>query len=124
MEKLEQEKREQPKLENYRNAIQQALLNYAQMRSGTSSNPELELQILFDPQHDHYQLVYVGWYQGKRVYGPILHLDIKDDKIWLQLNTTEDDITQDLLELGIAKEDIVLGFHSAYMRQFTEFAVS
>jgi hypothetical protein len=30
MEKLEQEKREQPKLENYRNAIQQALLSTMQ----------------------------------------------------------------------------------------------
>ncbi|NJK65678.1 MAG: XisI protein [Microcoleus sp. SU_5_3] len=111
------------KLDRYRNALQQALLNYAQMRTGISSNPELELQILFDPQRDHYQLVYVGWYKDKRVYGPILHLDIKDEKIWLQLNTTEDDITLDLMELGIAKDDIVLGFHSPDMRQFTEFAV-
>ena len=93
------------------------------MRSGTSSNSELELQILFDPQRDHYRLVYVGWYKSKRVYGPILHLDIKDEKIWLQLNTTADDITLDLMELGIAKDDIVLGFHAPYMRQFTEFAV-
>lgn len=111
------------KLEHYRSAVQQALLNYAQMRTGISSNPELELQILLDPQRDHYQLVYVGWYKDKRVFGPILHLDIKDEKIWLQLNTTEDDITLDLMELGIAKDDIVLGFHAPYMRQFTEFAV-
>jgi hypothetical protein len=111
------------KLDRYRNAVQQALLNYAQMRSGTSSNSELELQTLFDTQHDHYQLVYVGWYKSKRVYGPILHLDIKDEKIWLQLNTTADDITLDLMELGIAKDDIVLGFHAPSMRQFTEFAV-
>ena len=111
------------KLDRYRNAVQQALLNYAQMRSGTSSNSELELQTLFDTQHDHYQLVYVGWYKSKRVYGPILHLDIKDEKIWLQLNTTADDITLDLMELGIAKDDIVLWFHAPSMRQFTEFAV-
>lgn len=111
------------KLENYRHAVQEALLNYAEMRSGISSNPELELQVLFDTQRDRYQLLYIGWYRGKRVYGPILHLDIQNGKVWLQLNTTEDDITQDLMELGIAKEDIVLGFHSPEMRQFTEFAV-
>lgn len=112
------------KLEHYRNIVQQALLNYAEMRTGTSSNPELELQALFDSQRDHYQLVYVGWNKGRRIHGPILHLDIKDEKIWLQLNTTEDDITKDLMALGVAREDIVLGFHSPYMRQFTEFAVS
>lgn len=111
------------KLDQYREAVQTALSEYAQMRSGSSSNPDLELQTLFDIQHDHYQLVYVGWYKNKRVYSPILHLDIKNEKVWLQLNTTEDDISKDLIALGIPKEDIVLGFHSPYMRQFTEFAV-
>lgn len=111
------------KLDQYREIVQKSLTEYAQMRSGLSSNPELELQTLFDIQHDHYQLVYVGWYKNKRVYSPILHLDIKNEKVWLQLNTTEDDITQDLIKLGIQKEDIVLGFHAPYMRQFTEFAV-
>jgi XisI protein len=61
-------------------------------------------------------------HKNKRVYSPILHLDIKNEKVWLQLNTSEDDLTQDLMNLGIPKEDIVLGFHSPYMRQFT-FAV-
>nr|WP_265584593.1 MULTISPECIES: element excision factor XisI family protein [unclassified Coleofasciculus] len=28
------------------------------------------------------------------------------------------------MELGVSREDIVLGFHSPYMRQFTDFAVS
>jgi XisI protein len=111
------------KLEQYRKAVETALTEYAQMRSGASSHPDLELQALFDRQHDHYQLVYVGWQKNKRFYGPILHLDIKNEKVWIQLNTTEDDISQDLLKLGIPREDIVLGFHSPYMRQFTEFAV-
>jgi hypothetical protein len=44
-------------------------------------------------------------------------------QVWLQLNTTEDDITQDLMKLGVSKEDIVLGFQAPCMRQFTEFAV-
>ena len=111
------------KLDQYRKAVQTALSEYAQMRSGPSSNPDLELQKLFDIQHDHYQLVYVGWYKNKRVYSPILHLDIKNEKVWLQLNTTEDDISKDLMELDVPKEDIVLGFHAPYMRKFTEFAV-
>lgn len=109
-------------LEMYRQAIQTALQNYAQQHSGATSYPELELQAIFDTQHDHYQLVYVGWYQGKRVYSPILHLDIKNEKVWLQLNSTEDDITLDLVNLGVPKDKIVLGFQSPEMRPFTEFA--
>lgn len=119
------------KLNRYRNIVQTALSNYVKMRSGPSNHSELELQTLFDVNHDHYQLVHVGWQNDglreseghRRIYGPLFHLDIKNEKVWLQLNTTDDDITQDLVRLGIPKEDIVLGFQDPYMRQFTEFAV-
>jgi hypothetical protein len=111
------------KLDHYREAIQTVLLEYAKTRTSTSSHSTLQLQPIFDLQRDHYQLVMVGWYHDKRVYNPLFHLDIQDEKIWLQLNTTEDDITLDLISLGVAKEDIVLGFQTPYMRQFTEFSV-
>ncbi|HAG80888.1 MAG TPA: XisI protein, partial [Cyanobacteria bacterium UBA12227] len=44
--------------------------------------------------------------------------------IWIQHNMTELDIAQELVRLGVPKEDIVLGLHSPFMRQFTEYAVS
>jgi hypothetical protein len=53
----------------------------------------------------------VGWKGLKRVYYTVLHFDIKDSKIWLQQNTTDIDVGQELLEMGIPKEDIVLGLH-------------
>jgi XisI protein len=36
----------------------------------------------------------------------------------------EDDIAANLVAAGVPKEDIVLGFQSPFMRQFTEYAVS
>jgi hypothetical protein len=33
-------------------------------------------------------------------------------------------VDTELVALGIPKEQIVLGFHSPYKRQFTEFAVN
>ena len=111
------------KLNHYRNFVQAALSNYAEIRSGISRNSQLELQTLFDVNHDHYQLIYVGWQNDRRIYGLLFHLDIKNEKVWLQLNTTDDDISEDLIRRGIPKEDIVLGFQDPYMRQFTGFAV-
>ena len=32
-------------------------------------------------------------------------------------------IATELVELGIPKEDIVLGFHALYHRQFTDYAI-
>ncbi|MHC5723040.1 MAG: element excision factor XisI family protein, partial [Nostoc sp.] len=58
-----------------------------------------------------------------RIYGPIMHLDIKNNKIWIQQNTTEADIALELMEMGIDKQDIVIGFHTPKMRQLSGFAV-
>jgi hypothetical protein len=88
-----------------------------------SKDGEVESQLIFDVERDHYQLVYVGWRNNHRVYGCVVHLDIKDGKIWVQHNGTEFDISLMLAEMDISKQNIVNGFHSSYMRQFTDFAV-
>lgn len=59
-----------------------------------------------------------------RFYGCVLHLDIKNSKIWIQYNGTEIDVAQKLVNLGVPKSDIVLGFHAPHRRQFTDYAVS
>jgi XisI protein len=84
----------------------------------------VEVQVVFDTEHNHYQVVRVGWDNKQRVYGCPIHLDIKDGKIWIQQNGTEIDLGQELVNIGVPKSDIVVGFHPPYMRQFTEFAVS
>ena len=63
-----------------------------------SSNKEVEGQIIFDSEHDHYLLIDVGWEQKKHVYGAIIHIDIKDEKIWIQKNNTEINLADRLLE--------------------------
>lgn len=106
---------------DYRTCVQDLLQEYANLRS---SSPGTETQVVFDTQHDHYQLVNVGWHNNHRIYGCILHLDVKSDKIWIQHNMTEHDIAQDLVERGIPKKNIVIGFHSPDRRQFTEYALN
>ncbi|AKG22098.1 XisI protein [Calothrix sp. 336/3] len=112
------------KVENYREYIKFLISDYAANRTSNHSDNDLEMQQVFDTQHDHYQLIYIGWdKKGRRIFGPVMHLDIKNGKIWIQWNGTEDDIAAELVAMGVEKEDIVLGFHSPYMRQFTDFAV-
>ena len=56
------------------------------------------------------------------VYGRIIHVDIRDRKIWIQRDFTEEGVASELVNLGVPKTDIVLGFKPPYMRQFTDFA--
>ena len=83
----------------------------------------IETQIIFDKEHDHYQLLHTGWRNQNRIYGCVLHLDIKDGKNWIQHDGTEIGIANELVELGVPKEDIVLAFHDPYSRKFTGFAI-
>jgi hypothetical protein len=110
-------------VEKYRQYIQQLLSDRA--ARSMKSNSQVEAQTVFDRDHDHYQLVYVGWRRnGDRDFGCLLHLDIKDGKIWVQYDGTEGGIANELVELGVPREDIVLGYQPPSVRQFTEFAVS
>lgn len=108
------------KLKQYRACIHQILQRYAAQRH---SYGQIETQVIEDTTHDHYQVYHVGWHDDRRIHGCILHIDIKDGKIWIQHNSTEEHIAAELVKAGIPKEDIVLGFHAPYRRQFTEYAV-
>ncbi len=107
--------------DKYRQQVQDLLIRYAKQASASS---ELETQVIVDTKGDHYQLVTLGWQKHRRIYGCILHIDIKDGKIWIQHNGTERLVAEELVESGIPREHIVLGFHSPYTRQFTDFAVN
>jgi len=105
----------------YRQAVQQILSKYGSYKP---INLQIEVQTIFDTERNHYQLVNVGWDNDRRVHSCSIHIDIKPDgKVWIQLNNTEAMLADELIELGVSREDIVLGFHSAYMRQFTDFAL-
>ena len=108
------------KLEQYRQYVQQVIKEYAQLGA---TNDEIEQQLIFDTVGDHYQLMYVGWKNRRRQHGCVLHLDIKQGKIWIEQNMTEMRVAQELVDLGVAKEDIVLGFQAPEMRQYTDYAV-
>ena len=111
------------KVETYRQYIQQLLAERAE-RSRRSPS-QVEAQTVFDTERDHYQLVYVGWKRnGHRDFGCLLHLDIKDGKIWIQYDGTEGGIAYKLVELGVPNQDIVLGFQPERVRPHTEFAIS
>lgn len=108
-------------IERYRQYIQQLLTERAQRVSQQQKAEEYEVQTLLDTERNHYQLLYVGWQGNRREFGCILHLDIKDGKIWIQHDGTEVGIANQLVELGVPKQDIVLAFHEPDIRQFTGF---
>lgn len=109
------------KLEKYREAIKEVISEYGQYKLDLE---DVRTELIFHVEGDNYLLFRVGWHKRRRIYGCIMHLDIIDEKIWIQYNGTEVDLAEELVVLGVPKHDIVLGFHSPYMRQFTEYGMS
>ncbi|MEZ2248197.1 MULTISPECIES: XisI protein [unclassified Microcoleus] len=109
------------KLERYRSLIQKILEEYQQLSSG---NSDVESVLLFDPIREQYLLIKMGWYQDNRIKSNVIHVRLKDGKIWIEEDRTEDGIATDLLQAGVSCEDIVLAFHPPRLRQFTEFATA
>ena len=94
---------------------------------------ELNIQTLLFPELNN-ELVY-NWqkqntefhpYQHKtgRVHAVVFHLRIIDGKICIEWDGMERGITGELLELGVEKDDIILGFIRPEYRQFTDFSVA
>jgi hypothetical protein len=59
-----------------------------------------------------------------KIYLCIIHFDIKDGKIWLQQNLTDQNPAEELVEMGVPREDIVLGLQPPYKRPYTDYGVA
>lgn len=111
------------KLNYYRELIKKILIEYNQLASQTP-NSHVDSLLAFDENRDQYIWFQTGWRQKKRVRGITVHIQIKNDKIWVEEDWTEEGIANELLKLGVSSSDIVLGFHPPESRQFTEFAIT
>lgn len=108
------------KLKNYQQIVQQLLIGYAESKPAYG---EIEVETIFDTQRDHYQIVHLGWQHQRWVHHCVIHLDIRHEKIWIFYNSTEHDVAADLVDLGVPKQDIVLGFYPPFMREMSDYAV-
>lgn len=109
------------KLAQYRQYIQDILTEYASYKPRYG---DIEMEVIADTSRDHYQVLSVGWNELERIHGTLIHIDIRNGKIWIQHDGTEEGVANRLVEQGVPKTDIVLAFHPPYKRPYTDFAAS
>ncbi len=109
------------KLPSYRQVIRKLIQEYASYKP---SHGQIETEAVIDPEKDHYEVMHVGWDGVRRVHGSVVHIDIIGDKIWIQYDGTSWPVAEALLEAGIPRNAIVLGFHPAHVRKHTDFALA
>jgi len=108
-----------------------ALSRYRQIITGLLSDlaeagaqAEVDILPVFDSVHDNYLLVDAGWDGVQRIHHIIVHLRLRNGKVWVEADNTDAKIVQQLLDAGLTKDEIVLAFYSPRKRPLTEFAVA
>ena len=109
------------KLSKYQKILCEYLEEYSQERTRSAQI----YQVVADTKHHHYQVLNMYWEKGSFKYFVIFHFEIKPDgKVWLWVNNTDILVTEDLIDKGIPKKEIVLGFHAPEVRAYTGYAVA
>jgi len=104
----------------FREIVKNLLLDYAKIKPAYG---QFDSRVIFDDERGSYALLEFGWLNKGRVHDSLIHIDIVKDKIWIQQDNTEEGIAYELVEAGIPKDKIVLGFRTEDVRPHTEFAV-
>ncbi len=108
-------------LERYRQIVHEIIDEYAKYKP---SHGEIETEAIIDPRKDHYEVMHIGWDGECRIHGCVIHIDIIQGKIWIQYDGTNRPVAEELLAAGVPKEDIILAFYPAQIRQYTDFGVA
>jgi hypothetical protein len=108
-------------LDQWREIIEKSLQYYANIpyRYG-----DIKTYIVVSQDRNHFMLMHEGWEDNRRVHGCVVHIEIRDGKIWMHYDGIEDSITADLVEAGVPKDKIVLAFHPFEVRQHTGYAIA
>lgn len=109
------------KVEKYRQILEQIVEEYA---SEPRRSDQVPLVPICDREHDNYLLMRVGWDRLGRAHHTLFHFRLKDEKVWVEDDGIEHGIANDLLEAGIAPEDIVLAFQGREPKVVAELALS
>jgi hypothetical protein len=109
------------KMAEYRRIVTVILLELSQPQT---IGGEIQTIPVFDEVRHHYQFLDIGWdVSRRRVFQPIVHVDLIDEKVWIQENVTDSDLAEAFAREGIERSCIILGLHSRSHRELSRYAV-
>ena len=106
---------------DYPSIVRRIVEEYAQFQPSVG---EITTELIIDEVKGHYEILRMGWLNGHRVHGTVLHIDLRDGKFWIQQDGTEHGIASELEQAGVPRDHIVLAFKPPEMRKYTDYAVS
>ena len=95
------------KLAKYRRIIKRIVEHYGKFQSSVGN---VETYSICDEKTDNYLVIDVGWLAFGRQHSMPIHIRIKNDKVAVEWDGTDQEIVQQLIDSGVDENDIVLGW--------------
>lgn len=115
------------KMKYYADLLREILMEYKEI-DARATNSDVELKndsvFVFDEADGVFAWFGFGWTNQGRTRAIRFFARLKDGKIHIEEDLTEEGIGTILLKKGVPPKDIVVEFHPPEMRQYTEFALS
>ncbi len=109
------------KIAQYQQVIKGIMEDYV---ASMLANLKEEIYLVEDLVNLNYLIYHNHWKDGSRSYGCILHVRIKNEKVYVEYDGTDEAFADVFHEAGVPKADIVLAFHAPEKRPYTGFAVA
>lgn len=110
------------KVKKYRKIARKIVEDIAEWSRGSK---DIETMPAIDEINGQYLLLSDGWLTDNRIYGPLIHIEVKKDgKVWLRHDGTDLEVGQQLLNAGVLSTDLVPAFYDPATRAFTGYAVA
>lgn len=105
-------------LDRWQQTLEEILEDYANL---PYPYPDVQTYVVISQDRKHFFLIHEGWHRERRIHGLAVHVEIREDKIWIHYDGIENGISADLTRSGISKHEIVLAFHPPYVREHTGY---
>lgn len=109
-------------VERYRQIVIKLIEDYASVPS--ANEPDIYNEVLLDTLKHRYLLLSLGWSKQRRIHHTVIHIDIIDQQVWIQVNNTDCLIAEELVKYGIPRQAIVLGMQPPEIRPYTAYGVA
>jgi hypothetical protein len=107
----------------FRDAIFKVFHSWEELAQNNNSK-SFHGKIFINKEKDNYLLQHVGLSKERYDSTTLAHLEIRDGKIWILTDNTDQGIAPELVALGIPKAQIILAFYPPSVRERGEFAVA
>ncbi len=108
------------RIKKYKEIIDKELTTWA--GHSIADMPDIEYQYFKNKADNQFILLVLGWHNDIYRHDLLVHIQIKNNQIWVQEDKTGESISKTLQEKGIPRTAIILGFEEPILREQTKLA--